>query len=427
MYVPIMLRDPHVWYGMELLKGPIISKAKYTVESDDAEVMEYVDRQIKNFWSCGIAMALDCLAWGYCSGEIIYEFNESLGTIDYKDFKFIHQQDVKAVTKDGELVAVQIKRARKNSYCDMGASSTNEWAEAQETYLRPPKCVWFVHDKKYNRWYGRSRLEGAFDSWWEMWMPKGFRGIRHSWFYNYAYSGGVLYYPDGSTQDPETGDEIPNSVIAQELLDRKETGSSLALPNKTGDNRDWEWEEPSGNKAPEGLMEYGEALRDEMWEGIGVPPEVAKQEDGGSFAGRRVPQQAFYSFLQEIANDICFSFDEQVIKPLVKLAFGSGIDYKIVPISILQTLQEEEMGLVSGEVGEAGMEEEQEFDEEGNPIETEEDPNAPPTNPSGIPGVAPNPSGNKKPQGGKLEDRNSNAFNLKEKALSNDKKKRGKK
>ena len=382
VYIPVMLRDPHIWYGMEILKGPIVSKAKYEVESEDEEVAEFADRQIKRFWARGITKALECLSWGYSGNEVLYEFNEDSQAIEFKDLRFIHPRDCRAVIKQGAIVAMQISGRNMN-----------------EMYLKNPKFFWAVHNKRMNRWYGRSRLEGAFDTWWEIWQPKGYRGIRHLWFYKNAFSGGTLHYPDGSTQDEETGTEIPNVLIAQEMLDKKETGASLALPNRTGDNRDWEWEDAKGIPIPEGLLDYGDVLRDELWEGIGVPPEVARQEDSGSFAGRRVPQQAFYSYLQEIANEVMYDFDEQILQPLVRLRFGAT-NYEVHPISILQTLQEEEMGLVTGSIPGQEGEEEMEGEEGGN---------------------------QKKPlSNGRIEDRDSNAFNLSEKAQKNAKKKESK-
>jgi hypothetical protein len=395
-YIPLMMRDPHLWYGMELLKGPIVSKAKFLCESDDTEVIEFVERQFDRFWQRAIDKALDCLVWGYSGSEVEYEFSKSNGTLEFKDLRYLHPSDIKPVIKDGELLAIEIRHAEKCEHSH--TTDTNS-----TIYLKPPKVFWTVHDKKASRWFGRSRLEGAFDSWWEIWQPKGYRGIRHLWYYRHAYDGGVLYYPDGTTQDPETAEEVSNAIIAQEMLDRKETGSSLALPNKTGENRDWEYENPKGNPPPEGLLEYGDVLRDELWEGIGVPPEVAKQEETGSFAGRRVPQQAFYSYVQQIANEIAWDFDDQIVRKLVKLVYGPDVDYEIVPKPIMETLQEEEMGGGTDAMGEEGME--QEFDEEGNPIESGDSESNDPFTENGV------------PKAGKVEDRDSNAFNMKEKSM----------
>lgn len=399
-WIPLMMRDPHLWYGMELLKGPIITKAKYVVECDDMDVAEYVQRQIDKFWMRGVAKALDSLVWGYCGSEVIYEFNKQTKEVDFKDLAYIHPKDIKPVVYRGQIISMEVSNAVDPQ---VNPEAQNSFGKL---YLKPPKFFWCVHDKKYNTWFGRSRLEGAFDTWWEIWQPKGYRGIRHLWYYRHAYDGGILYYPDGSTQDPETQEDIPNSLIAQEMLDRKETGSSLALPHKPGaEDRDWEYESPKGNQAPDGLLEYGDVLRDELWEGIGVPPEVAKSEGTGSFSGRRIPQQAFYSYIQEIANDICWDFIEQICKKLVKLRNGVDVPFTVNPVSIMETLQQEEMGLVTGSMGgqEGDNSQEQEFDEEGNPIEQETD-----------------EEGNPMQQDdGRVEDRDKNAFNMKQKSMKN--------
>lgn len=403
-FIPLMMRDPHIWYGVELIKGPIISKSKFMVDCEDEEVRTFIEDQIEKFWLRGVSKALDCIVWGYAGSEVLYEFNKETGTLDYKDLKFLYQRDLTAYSKNGELSEVKIDHSTKE---DRGP-----------TFLRPPKIFWTVHNKKCNPYYGRSRLEGAFDTWWEIWQPKGYRGIRHLWYYKYAFNGGILYYQDGATIDPTTNESIPNVKIAQELLDKKETGGSLALPQKTGDNRDWEYEEPKGNAAPEGLLEYGDVLRDELWEGIGVPPEVAKQEESGGFAGRRVPQQAFYSYLQEISNDTIFDFSDQILDFLVKHNFGD-VKFQVRPISILQTLQKEEMGLVTGSVDEPmGVivrEEDMQPDpmQQGNPFnqdaqfQSDSDPAT---------------GGNQPKNDGKVEDRDSNSFNLSEKAFTKQKK-----
>lgn len=395
-WIPLMMRDPHLAFGMDLIKGPILTKAKYLVESSDMDVADFVQRQIDKFWLRGINKALDCLVWGHSACEVLYEFNKETREIEFKDLEYLHPRDVKPVVHRGKLIAVELNNSRDPLQVDSCENHSGR------IYLKPPKVLWCVHDKKHDKWFGRSRLQGAFDTWWEIWQPKGYRGIRHLWYYRHAYDGGILYYPDGSTQDPETGDEIPNAIIAQEMLDRKETGSSLALPQKTGENRDWEYENPTGNTIPDGLLEYGEVLRDEMWEGIGVPPEVAKSEGTGSFAGRRIPQQAFYSYIQEIANELLWDVDEQIFRKLVKLRNGSNVPYTITPISIMETLQQEEMGQVTGKMPgmDDGMSEEPQLDEEGNPIEETDE------------------EGNPMQQGdGRIEDRDKNAWNMKQSSV----------
>ena len=377
-WIPAMERDPHLWYGFQMLRGPIISKAKYKVLSNNPDVEHFVDSHIKRFWTNGIPLTLTSMEYGYCGSEVLYRYNKQTGCIEYKGMKFIHPNHVRPVLHKSKLVGMRVFNIRRTA---------NQFQSLKEKrYVPLPKCFWTVHERRAHRWYGRSRYQGAFIPWYETWQPKGFRNIRHLALYKYSFDGGIIKYPPGSVQDPETGEEIPNARIAQQMLDMREAGAGLALPSSFDGEGGWEYESPETPGIPETLFIYGDSLRDEKWEGIGVPPEVAKNEGTGSFAGRRVPQQAFYSFLQDIANEQLYDFDEQVLRFLVRLNYGEeeACSYDIEPIPILVTLQQEEMGVVTGKMPE------------------QTDPNA-----------MDQPLSN-----GRIEDRDSNAYNQQEQAMA---------
>ncbi len=445
-WIPAMMRDPHLWYGIQMLRGPIISKAKFELVCDDAGLQEYGQRQLDNFLIKGLPISLDSMVWGYNGSEILYEYNEEEECMEFAGLRYLHPADVRPVLQDGCLVGMVVKRVddppswragvnRANGLRDaglMGASSKNPASYRGEydhrtdgsansydndlggKYVGLPKALWTVHDQTANRWYGRSRLAGAFIPWYETWQPQGYRNIRHLWMYKNAFDSGVVKYPEGSTQDAD-GNKVPNVLLAEEMLDRKETGGGFALPNNYGDKEGggWDWIPPTGIAVPDGLFDYGDSLRDEKWEGIGVPPEVAGDEDGGgSFSGRRVPQQAFYSFLQEIANENVFGFKEQSLQFLMNLRAGRRVRFEIKPISILLTLQQEEMGQVTGHLpgdenddfyggDEEGMDEG--MDEEGGEFQENELSN------------------------GRIEDRSTNGFNKAEKSMAKGAKSKGKK
>jgi hypothetical protein len=59
IWIKTMRRDPSLWYGIQMLRGPIISKAKYTVESDHPEVVEFVQRQLNRFVIFGLPQMLE--------------------------------------------------------------------------------------------------------------------------------------------------------------------------------------------------------------------------------------------------------------------------------------------------------------------------------------------------------------------------------
>jgi hypothetical protein len=332
--------------------------------------------------------------------------------MEFNNIKYIQPEHARPVLNpDGSLIGMYVKEVGQSEY--NGIADYNNKDEQGNVFVPLRKMLWTVHDRKSNRWYGRSRYEGAFIPWFETWQPKGFRNIRHLWLYKNAFDSGVIRYPEGYTPDPVTGTPIPNVVIAQQLADQRESGASIIMPSATSPDGlgDWDYEQPKGMTVPEGLFMYGDSLRDEKWEGLGVPPEVAKNEGTGSFAGRRVPQQAFYSFLQEIANEQIYDFDEQVVRFLVFLNFGPNVEYEIVPIPILVTLQQEEMGTVTGDIpDDSGT---QNIDPGGqsveNGLEEEEDPDNP------FPDEGPP---EETLSNGRIEDRGSNAFNIAEKAAA---------
>lgn len=397
-YTGAMLRDPDIKYGIEMLRGPIISKAKFKVVSSDPEVAEFVDRQIKRFWTVGAPMSLACLKYGYIGLETVYRWNEEHNFMEFDKFKFLHPNDTRPVIREGALVGMIVKRIRKY-FPGYGAEFNSVRGEVDfdvrqaGVFLAVPKMFWTVNDRETHRWYGASRLEGAFLPWYETWQPQGYRGIRHGWFYKNCYDAGMIKYPRGATPD-ENGVPIPNVQIAQEILDRRETGAGIAIENSILETGGWEWTPPASSPAPDGLFDYGEALRDEKWEGIGVPPEVAKAEQTGSFAGRRVPQQAFYSFLQEIANYQMYDFDEQNLRYITKLNYGPEATYEIEPIPILVTLQQEEMGGITGHL----------------PGDENDDFYSGGQNGAGGSGM--------QQSGGRVEDRDSNGFNMAEKKFT---------
>lgn len=400
-YIPAMLRDPEIWYGIEMLRGPIISKTKYKVISTNPEIVEYVERQIKRFISRGLPSSLSSLTFGHIGLETLYRWNAEHQFVEFHKFRYIHPNDSRPVLNDGELVGIVVNQVRSYVATDDRVLSRMSvggdvglWQNGgSNTFLRGPKAFWAVHDQKNHRWYGRSRLEGAFIPWYECWQPQGYRSIRHGWFYKSCYDSGAIEYPAGSTQDEETGEEIPNIQLAMEMLDRRETGAGIAYEASMMETGGWKYIPPTGYEMPEGLFDYGDKLRDEKWEGLGVPPEVAKAEQTGSFAGRRVPQQAFYSFLQEIANEQVFDFDEQVIRYLVALNFGMDASYDIEEVPILVTLQQEEMGGITGHLP----------GDENDDFYT---------------GGQQSQSGGTVQSGGRIEDRDSNGFNKAEAAFT---------
>ena len=325
-HVDAMLTDARVKFGLDLLRGPIISNSKILVNAD-LPVKTYLIEQINRFWRNSIQLALRFMDYGYLGCEVIYR--TSRGRLAFDRLKFLHPHHTRVVTIDGNYVGIEV--ARIGNVLDT-------------MYVGRPKCIWFVHARDQHAWYGRSRLRGSFLAWYEIWSDLGYRDQRRTWFYKNAYAGPKVGYPPGSAPPEIEGDmPTPHRVIAQELVDKMVAGTGVTYPVISGDSKGgWIIEDANPISVPEGLLEYGDQLRDEIWEGMGIPPEVARAEGTGAFAGRRVPQQAFYSLLQEIVQDIISDLDDQILRPLVQINFGNEVEYEIEVLGLLRTSPEEE-------------------------------------------------------------------------------------
>ena len=334
LHVREMLTDPRVQFGLWLIKGPIMSNAKFVVKSENTEVQDFVIKSVERFWRTSAVRALKAVEWGYSGSEVIYEVKN--GQVHFQTLRDLDTPDVSVVTNSGRLQGIIVR------HVPMG---TQPQSHKIKVFIGGPKAFLHVHMRERNPWYGLSRLFASFIPWWEQWSDGGYRDVRRLWFYKNAFEGGILYHPPGITRLND-GTIISNKDLAREMIEKKRTGGVIAFPNLTVDasgNRAWEYEAAKPNDIPGGLMEYGTTLRDEILEGMGIPTEVVESSGGegfGSSSGRAIPQMAFFSTLQEIAQWLIHDFQVQILEPLVALNFGEGIDFEVVPQSLLESANE---------------------------------------------------------------------------------------
>mgnify|MGYP003541741797 CR=1 FL=1 len=320
-HVDAMLTDSRVSFGLDLIRGPIISNAHFSVITKNLALKEFINQQIDRFWRNSIGSALRCMEYGFVGCEVLYRTVDNM--VQFDKLKFLHPHNTRVVTIKGQFVGMDVEK--------IGTQDAI-------VYIGRPKAFWSVHNKSAHTWYGRSRLRGAFLAWNEIWSDHGYRDQRRVWFYKNAYAGPKVGYPPGSTPSEEPGvPPLDHRKVAQEIVDKMVSGTGVTYPViGTGTQGGWVIEDARPISIPEGLLEYGDQLYDEILEGMGVPPEVARAEGTGAYAGRRVPQQAFYSVLQEIMQDIITDFDEQIIAPLVKMNFGALDTYEIECFGLLR-------------------------------------------------------------------------------------------
>ncbi len=332
-----MLTDPRISYGLYLIKGPICSNAKFEVECTSAEVKNYLTTAIERFWRNSASRALKAIEWGFSGSEVMYRMKE--GRIHFDVLKDLDPTDCSPVRHCGKLVGIHVL----NNRYDRNASYVRG---TNRIYLGGPKALWHVHWRERSPWWGVSRLFGVHIPYWEKWSEGGYRDIRRLWFHKNAFEGGTMYYPPGSTYDDQ-GVPRSNKDLAREMLEKKRSGGTLTLPNTPGGDggqRAWEHIPAIANATPEGLLEYGAALDTEILEAMGIPPEVIESggdQGFGSSTGRQVPQEAFYAILNELVQWLVADFDNQVLRALVEINFGEGIDYEIYPLPLGESSVEE--------------------------------------------------------------------------------------
>lgn len=326
-----MLYDARVVFGLGLIKGPLTCYGKFFIKCDDAILKQFIIDNLTRFWRNSVYRALKCIEWGYSCSEVTYRIHE--GLIYFDNLRDIHAMDAKCLSHRGKVVGATIKGV--------------QGSKTKKTIIAGPRCLWMVHGHDYNPYYGRSRLRGAYYPWFEKWTEGGFRDCRRLWFHKNAYDGGTMYYPPGSTPDTvvQAGGKYnkSNKDLAREIVEKKKTGGVLALPSivtESGTIRQWEYVPPGVPPAPEGLLEYGDSLSDEILEGMEVPPEIASAQGTGAYAGRKVPQQSFFCGLQNILQGTVTQFDECSLNPMILMNFGyeASKAYEIIPYNLLEEL-----------------------------------------------------------------------------------------
>ncbi len=324
-----MLTDPRVIYGLWLIKGPILADAHVKVDSQNEEIRQYVVNQINRFWQNSAVKALKAIEWGYSAAEVI--FREKDGRVQFDELRDFHSPDVRIIAKKGTIVGIRVRNTKASD----------------EVYIGLPKSFVHLHWREKQRYYGQSRLYGAHIPWWEVWTEGGYRDVRRLWFYKNAFEGGTIRHPPGKSPS-ESGDSRSNRDLARELVEKKRSGGVLTLPNTPageGGQYAWNYEPPSANAAPEGLLEYGQVLRDEILEALGIPPEIVSSggdQGFGSSTGRQVPQMAFYAILQELLQWLVSDLDTCILKPLVEIEFGEGMGdaYELLPFKLSEDLSQ---------------------------------------------------------------------------------------
>ncbi len=352
--VPTMQRDPRIRYGLNLIKGPIQAHTifKPEEEADDPELHETIREQgiqfafgikckdakvkemildtLNRFWLNGLQQSLLSVDWGYSCCQTIFKKSSmesgglAKGMLKYDSLKHFHAFDVTPLRRrqDNRLVGAKVR----------GIVNRPEGVE-----IPLYKIMWSTHHKEYHDVWGQSRLEWAYVPWHELWTMYGARDIRRTWFFRNSYDGGTMRYPVNKTKGPN-GELTENKHLAIQMMAQMRTGGFRVFPNEMNPDQktfSWDYEPPTANVTPTGLMEYPEQLRYEILEALGIPPEIIESSGGeghGAATGRKVPLIVYYSTLFPLVNQVINDVRRYIIDLLIMVNFKKAVDYDIYRI-----------------------------------------------------------------------------------------------
>ena len=341
--VPTIRKDPRIRFGLNLLKGPVQSFTAffkedeandpllhetvreqgiqfiYAVKCDDEKATELILSSLNRLWANGLQEMLLALDWGFSVSQVIYKRRDE--QIVFDSLEHINPYNVAPLMhpKGNRLVGARIRGFEGHP-------------GGRKLFI--PKILWHVHNKDVHHLYGQSRLEWAFVPWHETWVTYGARDIRRTWFLRNSYDGGSMRYPIGKA-DLGSGMTIDNKELAVQMMSNLRTGGYRVFPDRPNpitNEQQWQYEPPTSNVTPDGLMEYPESLRFEMLEALGIPPEVVESSSDGGFGaatGRKVPMMAYYSTLTPIVNHAINDFCRFVIDYLLIVNLKKKVTYEV--------------------------------------------------------------------------------------------------
>ena len=351
-WVPAMMENSRVKLTMEFIKGPIVCNAAFELVSRKegvelpSKIFNFIASQLHRFWIRDAYVALRSAEWGFSAQEVLYEDVD--GIINYDTIIPIHARDSTLVTKKGKPVGMRVERV-SSEYADADPDDIPPEA-VEKIYMGGPKFLWHVHQPQINPYFGDSQLRHAFSPWLELESRDGARQKRKLYYRKFAFTGEKGYYPLG-TSPGDWVDGGPGQALAdsnrdkmRQMLVMRQSGASTFMPNARDQNgnREWEIEESQAGQASLDILDYHRILRAEMTEGMGVPNEVIEAASVGSgWSGRQVPLTGYFSTLQAISNSLAFTFNRQVIKPLLHVNFGPNVpEYELLPKKLVDEPQQ---------------------------------------------------------------------------------------
>lgn len=322
--------------------------------SPDPRVAEFVMAHVERFWQRGMPVLQEGgYPYGWGSGEHFYK--DVNGMMVWSHLKGFHPNDTFILTGAVRTplayqpLGIRVKNIRERNPVDLWFASG----------AIPAKACWYPHRPRFNQFYGRSQLIGAWRPWRRLGWRDAVEQVIDAAVYRAGYSGPIVRHPPGfsgataktgipaTTQDSQGNPRREYRDVARQMIEWGKAGAGFTVSSEVypGTNvPKWDIKQPDHVMDVRPLIEAARYLEDQIMLGIGVPPELVKPGGTGSgYSGRSIPREAFLDQQQRVADAMLQIFVEQVIHPLVLWNFGD-VPFEVSCKPLLKTQTENKQG-----------------------------------------------------------------------------------
>lgn len=299
-----------------------ISEVKFTVRAEDDEQAEEAHGILTALWENHLEQLQLCYDYGWCGYEIAYTVDG--GRLEFDSLYDLLPLDCWALTVGGAYRGFRLKGSGGWTPQGVGAGSADLWGPGKW----PAKGLWLTHDRRWDRFYGRSQLRGAWRPWKRLAGVDGAEDVCDGAIYRFGYQGPEIYYPPEDFRKKDGGEFDYEAARneARQMAEQAKAGFSVAFPNAMipgTTQRKWEMKWPSSviNVAP--LLDYEGHLQKAISRGVGTPPELFEaSETGSGWSGRKVPLLGFYVGQRKDARGLLKQLVRQIVVPILKWNHG---------------------------------------------------------------------------------------------------------
>ncbi len=329
--------------GAEFWGGPHPDNAEdekgLPICPDNPNVGRFVKEQLERLWDRAVPHLQTSYEHGWIGSEQVYE--DDAGVMKWDCLHTFSPRDTYLLTQDFHPVGIRIKNVQNSNAIDLWMAGENV----------PAKGLWYAHQPRYNNYYGQSQLFAAWRPWRRLASKDALETVIDGALYRLGYQGPIARFPDEDLIGPAG---TPNTTldsqgrprryardVMRQIAEQYKAGGSVALPSKRDPvHGEYLYALDIPTSTLTGISELIDAakdLRDQITQGIGVPPELLQAEESGSgYSGRRIPLESFLSNQQQIADAFLRLFVDQIIRPLVRWNFGD-VRFNVQVKSLIKT------------------------------------------------------------------------------------------